>query len=128
VCTDNGYQCATGGSGGRGGTGGQGGGSGGAGGASGTGGNSGACAAVATLEACDARSDCHSVFEDPHTCKCAALGCCARFKRCADADRASCTNPGIACEAPQPYCEGPYVVGYTQLCYEGCVRADECAP
>jgi hypothetical protein len=110
-----------GGAGGRGGTGGQGGGGG------GTGGNGVACSAVTTLEACDARTDCHSVFTDPRNCACAALGCCARFSRCADGDRAGCTSKGIACEAPVPYCEAPYVVSYAQLCYEGCVRMTECA-
>jgi hypothetical protein len=83
---------------------------------------------VTTQVACDARSDCHAVFEDPHNCACAALGCCARFARCAEGDRARCTNPGIACERVTPYCEQPYVVSYAQLCYEGCVRATECMP
>ncbi len=80
---------------------------------------------MTTQFACDARSDCHAVFEDPHNCACAALGCCARFARCADG-RARCTNAGIACERVTPYCERPYVVSYAQLCYEGCVRATEC--
>ena len=133
VCTDNGFQCATGGAGGRGGAGG-GGGDGGQGGGAGGGGSGGAggggvpCADATTLEECDARSDCHSVFVDPRNCACAALGCCARFARCADGDRARCTGGAIACDALTPYCELPYVVSYTQSCYEGCVRATACAP
>jgi hypothetical protein len=107
VCTDNGFQCATGDAGGEGGV---------------------PCADATTLETCDARSDCHSVFEDPRNCACAALGCCARFARCADGARAVCTGGAIACDALTPYCEAPYVVSYTQNCYEGCVRATACGP
>jgi hypothetical protein len=141
-CTTTGWRCGSGGNQGHGGTGGQGGGAGagggtgggsggaaggnaGAGGSTGgAGGNSAACSAVATLDACEARSDCHSVFTDPHNCACAALGCCARFSRCADG-KARCTS-GIGCEMLTPYCESPYVVSYTPTCYEGCVRATAC--
>ena len=112
----------------RGGAAGTGGVGGGSGGASGAGGSGVSCAAVTTQVACDARSDCHSVFEDPHNCACAALGCCARFARCANGDRAQCTNPGIECERVTPYCELPYVVSYTGTCYEGCVRSTDCMP
>ena len=107
---------------------GAGGGGGAAGGGGGAGGTGVACADVTTQAVCDTRSDCHSVFEDPHNCACAALGCCARFARCADGDRARCTNPGVACERVMPYCEQPYVVSYTGTCYEGCARATECMP
>jgi hypothetical protein len=27
-----------------------------------------------------------------------------------------------------PNCEGPYVVSYTDTCYEGCVLSSECGP
>ncbi len=110
-------------------SGGRGGGAAGAGGGTaGRGGSGGAtaCASVTTLAACDARSDCHSVFEDPGTCGCLALGCCAHFLRCADGDRASCTPNAIACDAATPHCESPYTVSYTNVCYEGCVRNTEC--
>ena len=83
---------------------------------------------MTTLAACDARPDCHAVFQDPRTCACAAIGCCARFVRCADADRANCGPVIVSCDAATPYCEGPYVVSYTTSCYEGCARATECAP
>ena len=153
-CTATGWRCGSGGNQGHGGTGGQGGGAGTGGSGGGGGSNGGAgggtagagggtagtgggtagaggtgvpCSAVATLETCDARSDCHAVFTDPHNCACAALGCCARFSRCADGASARCTNAGIACEAPVPYCESPYVVSYTATCYEGCVRATACS-
>ena len=86
------------------------------------------CANVATLAACDARTDCHSVFVDPGTCGCNAVGCCARFSRCADGGKALCKGTPI-CQIATPYCEAPAnVVSYTASCYEGCVRPRECAP
>jgi len=85
------------------------------------------CAQVTTKDGCEARTDCHSVFVDPHNCACAALGCCAQFSRCADGDKAACQAPsGLVCGAAPPYCEGPYVVGYTTGCYEGCVQKTDC--
>jgi len=86
------------------------------------------CAGVTALEACDARTDCHSVFTDPQDCRCAVAGCCTQFLRCADGDKAKCTPGAIACDALEPHCEGPYVVSYTDACYEGCARMTECAP
>jgi hypothetical protein len=86
------------------------------------------CADVTTLEACDARADCHSVFIDPQDCACAAIGCCARFLRCADGDTANCSGGAVLCDALTPHCEGQDVVSYTASCYEGCVRMTECAP
>jgi len=87
------------------------------------------CAQVTTKDACEARTDCHSVFMDPHNCACAALGCCAQFSRCANGDKAMCKAPtGLACGAATPYCEGPYVVSYTATCFEGCVQSKDCAP
>jgi hypothetical protein len=84
---------------------------------------------VTTKDACEARTDCHSVFMDPHNCDCAALGCCAQFSRCANGDTAMCKAPtGLACGAATPYCEGPYVVSYTATCFEGCVQSKDCAP
>ena len=86
------------------------------------------CGQVTTKDACEARSDCHSVFVDPHDCTCLALGCCAQFSRCADGDKATCKAPsGVACGAAPPYCESPFVVGYTATCYEGCVQQTDCA-
>jgi hypothetical protein len=89
---------------------------------------SGPCSSATTASACDARTDCHSVFVDPHDCRCAALGCCARFSTCAEGARAICKNVVFTCTIPQPYCEGPYVLAYANGCYEGCVRMNECAP
>jgi len=85
------------------------------------------CAQVTTKDACEARTDCHSVFVDPHNCTCAALGCCAQFSRCADGDKAMCKATGLACGAATPYCEGPYVISYTAVCFEGCVQSTDCA-
>jgi hypothetical protein len=86
------------------------------------------CASVTTLAACDARTDCHSVFVDPGTCRCGAVGCCAHFSRCADGGKASCKGTPL-CQIATPYCEAPaFVVSYTANCYEGCVRSSECGP
>jgi hypothetical protein len=85
------------------------------------------CAAATTKEACEARTDCHSVFVDNRDCQCAALGCCARFSRCADGASAVCKAPPILCDLVTPHCEGPYVVGYSDSCYEGCVQSSDCA-
>jgi hypothetical protein len=81
---------------------------------------------LTTLAACDARGDCHAVFEDSGACDCATSGCCAHFVRCADGDRATCTPGALLCKAATPYCESPYVVSYAGSCYEGCVRSLEC--
>jgi len=32
------------------------------------------------------------------------------------------------CAIVPPHCEQPYVLSYTGICYEGCVRATECMP
>ena len=89
---------------------------------------SGPCSTAATAAACDARAGCHSVFFDPNTCGCAALGCCAHFSKCAEGAQAICKNTGLGCTIAQPFCEGPYVIAYSNGCYEGCVRMTECAP
>ncbi len=95
-------------------------------GTAGAGGGEVGCASVTTLEACDARGDCHAVFEDPRNCACQALGCCAQFSRCAAGDRAHCMSGAVLCDALTPYCEQPYTVSFTDSCYEGCVRSSEC--
>jgi hypothetical protein len=85
------------------------------------------CAMVTTLQDCELRTDCHSVFFDPQTCGCAVSGCCSHFTRCADGDKASCSGM-VACAIVAPHCEGPYVVSYAGACYEGCVNNKDCAP
>jgi hypothetical protein len=88
-----------------------------------------ACAEVTSQAECDARADCHAVFVDPHNCACAAIGCCARFSRCADGAQANCDTSNLACTVPSPYCESPaYVVSTAASCYEGCVKPEDCAP
>lgn len=87
------------------------------------------CSLVTTLAGCEARSDCHSIFQDPRNCTCATVGCCAQFTRCVDGDQALCTaGPGVVCGAATPYCEGSYVVAFTKTCFEGCVQSKDCAP
>jgi hypothetical protein len=87
------------------------------------------CSALTTQAACDARSDCHSVFYDPGTCGCAGAGCCAHFNRCADGGKAICAPPStLGCDMATPFCESPYVISYTTICYEGCVLGTECGP
>jgi hypothetical protein len=89
----------------------------------------GACSSLTTLADCQARGDCHAVFTDPGTCGCASAGCCARFSRCADGGKALCTQPtGLGCDIATPFCESPYVLSYTAICYEGCVLSSECGP
>ena len=68
------------------------------------------------------------MFVDPQNCRCAAIGCCTRFSRCADGDQAMCKNTGLSCTLAQPHCEGPYVVSYVSTCYEGCVKVKDCEP
>lgn len=86
------------------------------------------CAEIATLEECEASPYCHSVFEDPGTCGCATIGCCAHFARCADGDKADCVGASVDCEAMTPFCESPaYVVSAAGTCYEGCVDPKDCA-
>jgi hypothetical protein len=89
-----------------------------------------ACSDMTTLEECEARVTCHSVFQDPGTCGCASVGCCAQFQRCADGATADCQGgAGVSCGAMTPRCESPaYVVSYTATCFEGCVAPKECAP
>jgi hypothetical protein len=89
----------------------------------------GACSSLATLADCQARSDCHAVFVDPGTCGCAGAGCCAHFSRCVDGGKALCTAPAtLGCDMATPFCESPYVLAYTAICYEGCVLDTECGP
>ena len=94
-----------------------------------TGGTTSSCQERDSLDACDARTDCHAVFYDPATCGCAPSGCCAGFIACEEGAVATCEPtgaPGCA-TATQPYCEPPYVVSYGGDCLEGCVREEDCA-
>jgi hypothetical protein len=87
------------------------------------------CATVTTLEACELRVDCHSVFADFETCGCLGVGCCAKFSDCADGDLADCKGDQVECDAKTPSCESPaFVVSFVGFCYEGCVAPKDCAP
>ncbi|HWP07853.1 MAG TPA: Hint domain-containing protein, partial [Polyangiaceae bacterium] len=93
----------------------------------GGGGASGPCSEVTVLADCEARTDCHSVYQDPGTCGCASVGCCAKFSRCVDGDKADCEGKGLSCEALTPLCDDPaFVVSYSGSCYEGCVKPKDC--
>ena len=48
-------------------------------------------------------------------------------KRRADGDKAVCAGMPT-CRVATPYCEGDFVVSYTALCFEGCVRKKDCGP
>jgi hypothetical protein len=87
------------------------------------------CADVTTQAACDARTDCHSVFGKCLVCDCQAPGCPVHFTSCADGGKATCRGTPL-CQTAPPSCDWttPYVVSYTAGCYEGCVRPTECAP
>jgi hypothetical protein len=84
------------------------------------------CVQEGTQAACDTNAACHSVFFDPHNCSCAGTGCCATFHHCADFGGAQCYG-GVGCAVATPYCESPYVVAYSNGCYEGCVIREDCA-
>jgi hypothetical protein len=87
------------------------------------------CEQLTTADACTARSDCHGVY---HDVGCGCLNCCCVvFQSCASG-KADCKGPA-ACDiqAPacnDPACNGQFTTGYTNVCYEGCVRAVDCAP
>ena len=87
-----------------------------------------ACTQLTTQAACDDRTDCHAVYVDPGTCGCASPGCCAKFSRCAEGGRATCdAEAQVSCDRATPFCESPYVISYTDNCYEGCVLKTSCA-
>jgi hypothetical protein len=91
------------------------------------------CAAVTTSAECDARMDCHSVFDNWH-CPSTAAVCPVTFTKCADGGKTSCKGPTgqvpFCAIEPPPCAASGYVVSYlaTVNCYEGCVRAVACAP
>jgi hypothetical protein len=88
------------------------------------------CADATTLEECEARYYCHSVYVDSGDCSCAPNGCCARFSHCAEGALANCQPEPITCGAAPtvPFCDEPaYVVSYTPGCTEGCVKPEDCA-
>ena len=83
------------------------------------------CGTIETsADTCNARPDCHAVFDDLGVCDCAGDGCCIGFLRCADGP-AACSGT-VSCARDQPLCGGQYVVAYTSNCYEGCVLKTEC--
>ncbi len=88
------------------------------------------CDQLTTLADCDARSDCHSVYQ-ADLCGCADC-CCTFFGRCATGGSANCTGPAFCNSAPpdcsNPACKGMFAVSYANGCYEGCVLASECGP
>ncbi len=94
------------------------------------------CADVTTQGACDARTECHSVFGKCQNCPCPSAGCGVGFVSCADGAKADCSGPkgvGAAfCMVQPPDCASTtttaYVVSYTADCYEGCVLPAECGP
>jgi hypothetical protein len=90
------------------------------------------CADVTTQAACDARTDCHSVFGACFGCSCPTTGCPVVFTSCADGAKADCSGPkgvgAAVCMVLPPGCGGAYVTSYTTDCYEGCVLPTECAP
>lgn len=100
--------------------------SGGTAGTAGGAGASGACSTATSETDCNARGVCHSVFMDPGNCRCAAVGCCARWASCADGAIAMCIAPPLSCTIQAPHCEGHYVLSYAGGCYEGCVREAAC--
>jgi hypothetical protein len=82
------------------------------------------CPQLTDEQSCNARSDCHSVYQPSGACGCAPAGCCIHFNHCATG-QPNCTGPA-ACNIAPPPCDGPYVVSYTNACYEGCVLKTAC--
>lgn len=81
-------------------------------------------------EACIDAEACHPVYVDEGAlCDCQQPGCCTRFSQCAEGGFAQCAPPvgGVLCDALPPRCDLPELtVGYTEFCYEGCVRLEDC--
>jgi hypothetical protein len=85
----------------------------------------GPCAGETTLAGCESRTDCHAVFADQGMCDCPAM---AQLDHCADGAKAICEGT-VSCHRTPPHCESPdFVVSYAPGCFEGCVRAKDCAP
>jgi hypothetical protein len=85
----------------------------------------GPCASETTLAGCETRTDCHAVLVDQGTCDCPTM---PKLDHCADGAKATCKGT-VTCHRVAPYCETPdFVVSYTADCFEGCVRATDCAP
>jgi|SRR5450432_2198474 len=85
----------------------------------------GPCATETTLAGCESRIDCHAVLADQGTCDCPTK---PTLDHCADGAKAACQG-APTCHRVAPYCETPdFVVSYANGCYEGCVRAKDCAP
>jgi hypothetical protein len=82
------------------------------------------CADAGSAADCNARPNCHAVFEPLMACGCPTPGCCTRYARCTDG-HANCAGPAVCAQTP-PDCQGPYVVAYTNSCFEGCVLQSEC--
>jgi hypothetical protein len=87
------------------------------------------CGQLTTQAACDERSDCHSVFHQQSTCTCSTPGCCMTFWFCTDGATARCNGTIVTrdCSLSTPLCQAPYVVGYGDHCYQGCVPATKCS-
>ncbi len=88
------------------------------------------CDQVTTQTGCDARSDCHSIFQ-AGACGCANC-CCTFFARCEAGQFADCKGPAFCNSAPpdcaNPACKGMFTVAYANQCYDGCVLQTACAP
>ncbi len=87
------------------------------------------CGQLTTQAACDEHSDCHSVFQQQSPCACSTPGCCMTFWYCRDGATARCSGTITTrdCALNTPLCQAPYVVGYGNYCYEGCVLASKCS-
>lgn len=83
------------------------------------------CSDARTEAECDARADCHSVFDNGWTCGCSTPGCCMQFVGCGQGAAVDCTGPNL-CPKGEPQCVSPYVLSYAGGCVEGCVLASKC--
>jgi hypothetical protein len=85
------------------------------------------CSAITDQLSCDARTDCHSVFERCVGCLCGPSGCPVEFARCTDGGKAACSGSPI-CQSPPPDCGAGFVAAHNPMCWVGCVRPTECGP
>lgn len=84
------------------------------------------CQAFTDEASCRASGSCHAVFRDPGTCDCTAAGCCLSFFACAPGATARCNATTTMCKQATPMCKAGFTVGYTDTCFEGCVRETDC--
>jgi hypothetical protein len=87
-----------------------------------------ACAALTTVDACDARSDCISIFSGSELCN--SNGCENHFGQCVERAEILCYDVAHVCPMDCPAfdrtCADGFVRAWQSCCEIGCQRAAEC--